>query len=216
MRVLLLRHGETAGNREKRYVGKRTDEGLTPEEAKRLLSGAKKREKEAPGLWGRPERLYVSPMRRCLETAKLVFPKERFPECERIPVPELAECDFGDFEYKNYMDLNGDAAYQRFIDSGGTDGFPGGERVEEFKARCVKAFGQVTAGELQRAGGRESTIVFVVHGGTLMAVLEAFARPGRDYFSWQVKNGCGYLARAMEDCEMPFGFYLADAVNISV
>lgn len=28
MRILLLRHGETAGNLEKRYVG-RTDEGLT-------------------------------------------------------------------------------------------------------------------------------------------------------------------------------------------
>ena len=37
---------------------------------------------------------------------------------------KLEEMDFGDFEYKNYHELNGNAAYQAWIDSGGTDCLP--------------------------------------------------------------------------------------------
>lgn len=216
MRVLLLRHGETKGNREKRYVGNRTDEGLTLEERERFLKASEERKAAASGLWGCVEEIYISPMKRCTETAELVFPPRWFPECQRILVPGLTECDFGSFEYKNYIELNGNADYQRFIDSGGTDGFPGGERVEQFKARCVKAFGQAAAGLFKKARDSEKTAAFVVHGGTIMAVMEAFAKPGGNYFSWQVKNGCGYLCRAVPDLGMPFGFYLTDAEKISV
>lgn len=215
MRVLLLRHGETAGNREKRYVGCKTDEGLTEEAREKFIRAAEEKGAVLEKLVGPVEELYVSPMKRCLETAALVFPKNRFPGCRMLRVPELSECDFGSFEYKNYQELNGNTEYQRFLDSGGKDGFPEGEPVEGFKSRCVKAFGRIMAGELEKIMDKE-TIVFVVHGGTIMAVMEAFAKPARDYFSWQIKNGCGCLCEVVRDVKMPSGFYLSVIAEISV
>ena len=32
----------------------------------------------------------------------------------------------------------------------------------------------------------------VIHGGTIMSILDGFAVPHRDYFDWQVKNLEGY------------------------
>lgn len=32
----------------------------------------------------------------------------------------------------------------------------------------------------------------VVHGGTIMSILDAFAVPSRNYFDWQVQNLEGY------------------------
>ena len=34
---------------------------------------------------------------------------------------------------------------------------------------------------------------FVVHGGTIMSILEKYAVPRRDYFGWHCENGCGYI-----------------------
>ena len=119
MRILLLRHGETAGNLEKRYVG-RTDEGLTEAAIQALRQISEKRKQLLYGLLGPVAAVYASPMRRCLETAALVFPEKDFSGVPVRLVPGLSECDFGRFEYKNYRELSGDADYQRFIDSGGT------------------------------------------------------------------------------------------------
>ena len=39
---------------------------------------------------------------------------------------------------------------------------------------------------------------FVVHGGTIMAVLSAFSQTGGEFYDWQVSNGSGYSAIAEE------------------
>ena len=61
----LIRHGKTAGNRERRYMGGRTDEPLLPEERQFL------QKKKAPEV----TRVFVSPMKRCVETAEILFPR---------------------------------------------------------------------------------------------------------------------------------------------
>lgn len=172
MKVYLIRHGETKGNREHRYVGV-TDEGLLAEAAA-LLAQQKMPEAAC---------VYVSPMQRCRETAQLLYPGQEQKICEAF-----RECDFGEFEYKNYEELNGNPAYQRFIDTLGESGFPGGEEKRSFQQRCVKGFREALAQE----EGRD--VAFVVHGGTIMAILDYFSSPHRDYYDWQVKNGCGYMA----------------------
>ena len=187
MRILLLRHGETAGNLEKRYVG-RTNEGLTEAAIQALRQTSEKRKQLLYGLLGPVAAVYASPMRRCLETAALVFPEKDFSGVPVRLVPGLSECDFGRFEYKNYRELSGDADYQRFIDSGGTDGFPGGEAVAQFKRRCAD-------------------------GGSIMAVLEAFGRPEREYYSWQTGCLSGYLCRTGEENGH---FCLTDVAEISI
>lgn len=186
MKIYFIRHGQTKGNREGRYVG-RTDEPLLAEARKILLEKGRLL-KENP----EPELLYVSPLRRCRETAQILFPGK-----EQIVVDALRECDFGAFEYRNYTELNGNPDYQRFIDSGGVCGFPDGEALKEFQDRCVSGFCGVIDSVWERS--QNISMAFVIHGGTIMAVLDRFSSPHRDYFEWQTGNGDGYAAEAFYD-----------------
>ena len=182
--ILLIRHGKTAGNLLGRYIGSRTDEPLC-EEGKAELSGKKLPEVDL---------LYVSPMKRCVETAMILWPS--FDRNQLQKVPDLKECDFGDFENKNYKELSGNPDYQAWIDSNGTLPFPNGESMDAFKSRCRRAFAAI-AKEVQ-AKEEVSRAGIVVHGGTIMAILEAYGYPERAYFDYQVKNGCGYRLTPVE------------------
>lgn len=172
MKWILIRHGATMGNLEKRYVGCRTDEPLCPEGIAQL----KQREVPAAG------RVFASPMRRCLETAAILY-----PGIEPEIVPDFRECDFGAFEYHNYPELNGREDYQAWIDSGGELPFPGGESRAEFAKRCVDAFERI-----RKEAPREDCAL-IVHGGTVMAIMEAAARPKGNYYDFQAGNGCGFI-----------------------
>lgn len=176
----MIRHSVTAGNLEGRYIGSRTDEPLC-EEGIRLLKS-----RSYPPV----DRIYVSPMRRCVETAGLLW-----KEVPMIQKPDLRECDFGTFENKNYQELDGNPAYQAWIDSGGVLPFPEGESMEQFKARCRRAFEEIVE-ETEKEKDLRAAIV--AHGGTIMAILEEYGLPKRAYFDYQVKNGCGYLLTPAE------------------
>jgi alpha-ribazole phosphatase len=184
LKLIFIRHGKTKGNTQGRYVG-RTDEPLLPESMEHLKKLAQEYVISGPesdkGSFLRPELVVTSPMLRCRQTADILFPN--------IPCfvqDGLQEMDFGEFEYKNYQELSGNRAYQAYIDSGGRTAFPGGESPKKFKTRCCKAFLEA----VNQADNTETNVVaFVVHGGTIMAVLEAFGEPRRSYFDWQIKNG---------------------------
>ncbi len=175
----LYRHGKTKGNEEGRYLG-RTDESLS-EEGKKAL-----REKRMPPA----EAVFSSPKKRCQETAALFFPGQ----C-RIIVPDLRECDFGIFENKNWRELSGNPAYQKWIDSGGILPFPGGESGEGFQKRCREAFLEVLA-FCKREGIERAAIV--IHGGTIRSILSAWGEPARGFYDWNPKNGGGYRIRVKE------------------
>ena len=191
--LILIRHGKTAGNLLGRYIGSRTDEPLC-DEGREGLAG-----KQLPEV----ERLYVSPMKRCVETAELLWPE--FDRKNIQKVTDLRECDFGDFENKNYKELSGNGDYQAWIDSNGTLSFPNGESMDAFKSRCLEAFAQIAeevSGAEQEWIASGKTGIFragiVVHGGTIMAILEQYGYPKRAYFDYQVKNGCGYRLTPVE------------------
>ena len=177
MEIYWLRHGKTKSNEEHRYLGK-TDEGLTEAETERLQA------KKVPEAW-QTFPLFSSPMKRCRQTAELLFQKEP------LLIPEWVEMDFGLFEGKNYQDLKGDAYYQRWIDSDGTLPFPQGESREAFLQRSRKGLERMLF--LLDKDGMPDKVVAVVHGGTIMAVLSELT--GREYFSFQVPNGGGYRTR---------------------
>lgn len=171
MTIALIRHGQTPGNAQGRYIGSRMDEGLS-EAGRAALTG-----RSAP----KARRVFVSPMRRALETARLLYPLLE-PEI----VADFRECDFGEFEGKNYAELNGRSDYQAWIDSGGQLRFPGGESREEFVERCVRAW------DALRPTLKEDCAL-IAHGGTIMAIMAHCARPQGDYYDFQVKNGEGFL-----------------------
>ena len=165
----------TKGNREHRYVGV-TDEGILPEEKERLQARAAEMDLH-------PAIVFVSPARRCRETAECLFPGAA-PAL--IVVPEFMEMNFGAFEYMSWQEIDQDpdpahrAAYQRYIDSGGETAFPGGESKAEFTRRVcdgferavlpriqalMKATDASTAGEIK--AGTDKQIVFrLQHDGS--------------------------------------------------
>ncbi len=165
-----IRHGMTAGNKEKRYVG-RTDEPLCQEGIEKV------RELILPDC----DLLISSPMRRCLQTAEILYPGKPIQIYE-----EFRECDFGVFEMHNYQELSGRPDYQFWIDSGGTAAFPGGESPEEFKNRITKAFQKFLI------SCRQQRVVFIIHGGTIMSIMEKYAIPSQNYYAWHVPNANGY------------------------
>lgn len=226
MELVMIRHGRTKGNTENRYIGT-TDEPLLASEAERLSAKRKLLEEMR---MDHPDILLVSPLRRCLETAAILF-----PESEPVIVPDFRECDFGEFENKNYQELSGNVDYQRWIDSGGKLPFPGGESMSSFQERVCRAFDRVVreasehlcgdtgrvsgaseylCGETGRTGkaleeaqdrsisgtSGDSVIraAMVVHGGTIMAVLEKYGYPRKSYFEWHVGNGDGFLLSVRE------------------
>lgn len=172
MLICLLRHGATDYTAAGRYQGRR-DVPLSPAGRAALI----------PADFS-PETVYVSPLSRAVETAAILFPR-----AERIPVPDLVELDFGVFEGRTWREMEHDGDYRAWVDGGCLGRCPGGESREEFTRRVCGAF----AGLVDRAlAGRAKQLVIVAHGGVLMAALERFALPHRDYFDWQVPCGGGF------------------------
>lgn len=191
MKIYLIRHSITEGNKEKRYIGI-TDEPLC-EEGIQLL-------KERSGRYPLTEHVYVSPMKRCMQTAEIIYPdmkeKKAFTSNEK-----LRECNFGMFENHNYMELSDNPKYQAWIDSGGKLPFPEGESREEFICRTLEGFREVV---LDACKNRWNTVSIIAHGGTIMSIMERYARKedgtlAGSYYDYQVKNGEGYELRISEN-----------------
>ena len=177
MELILIRHLKTPGNEKRQYIGS-TDEALSEQEVQNFVQ--KQKRKNYPPV----QQVIVSPMKRCIQTAELIYPKNQVTQEEL-----LKECDFGIFEGKTYEELKDKAEYQAWLDSGGTIAFPEGEDQKEFRLRCVK--GMLCQIDRLCKENVESA-AFVVHGGTIMAVLEQLAEDQKYFYHWQVENGGGY------------------------
>lgn len=212
MKIILIRHGQTQGNLEKRYIG-RTDEALCQEGIDNLL---RLREE---GIYPKADKVFISPMERCRETAELLYPGMAYETNW-----DLRECDFGEFENKNYMELSGNPNYQKWVDSMGTLPFPEGESSMSFKERCRKGYQEIINENIKlieniiqndnvnrdenknhkeknllEEDNELKSIAFIIHGGTIMSILEEYAKPQKDFYHWQVGNGEGYLCNLMDD-----------------
>lgn len=173
MKIVLLRHGETLYNRERRYQGTR-DIPLS-ETGRAALS-------PAPFA---ARRVWVSPLCRAVETARILF-----PGAQLIRVPDLREIELGAFEGRTADEMQDDAAYRAWVDGNCQGRPPGGETREEYSARTCAAFEGIVNGALARG---EEVLPVVAHGGTQMAVMKRFSDMAEDYFSWGTGNGAGYV-----------------------
>ena len=195
-KCILIRHAATDGNKEKRYIGCRTDEGLSQEgidsclHFRDMLSSLIRRYKtENESL-----NICTGPMKRAYETAGLLF-----PEAYVNVINELTEMDFGCFEGHNYEELNGNPDYQCFIDSGGTARIPGGESRDDFIMRSMRGFyramrdnADCLSSENPVCSTKDRSInVIVCHSGNIMAVMSSLT--GGDYYDHHVNNLDGYI-----------------------
>ena len=168
MNVWLIRHGRTEWNDTGRYQGQ-TDLPLSNEGAAELVRADFS-----------PKTVYVTPLKRTQETARILFPDAR-----QIVIDDLREMDFGVFEGRTYIEMENDAQYREWVEDKCRGRCPGGESREEFAARVCAAFEKLM-------DESEDDVVIVAHGGTQMSVMERFAVPHEPYFSRNAKNGTGY------------------------
>ena len=175
-KFLLIRHGKTAGNAERRYIG-------DPEEpiCEEGLKAA--RELAQSGVLPPVEAVFSSTALRCRQTAEILFPGARVMDCA------LSEIDFGLFKGKTADELKDDDEYAAWLETGCMGDIPGGGSVSAFKNHCCEVFQGIAA------ENRNGTTAMVVHGGNIMAILERFALPKKDFYDYHVPNLGRFLCR---------------------
>lgn len=179
MKLILIRHFPTKGNRLKQYIG-RTDEPVDEEATAEILENFR----NASFFYPEVSLVVSSPMVRCCQTAEILYPGIKKITCEK-----LRETDFGDFEGKTYDELKDDLSYRQWL-SDGIDGIiPNGESRKEFEKRCIDGFLEI----MDKICREEiPSVAFVIHGGTIMTLMNQFSSEKRNFYDWQVKNGQGY------------------------
>lgn len=175
MKVTFIRHGKTAGNMLRRYIGK-TDEPL----CKEGRADAEMCEKDFS-----LKVVYVTPLKRTQETARILF-----PNAEQIIVDDFCEMNFGVFENRSADEMANDAAYRAWVEGKCVGKCPGGESMSEFCKRVVSAF-------KKNFGNLSDDAVIVAHGGVIMALLSAFSKGNNTFYDWYVPNLGKYSATVL-------------------
>lgn len=173
-----IRHGVTKYNANHKFVGS-TDLSLTHDGIKMIKD-----------LWDERkvhfdhEILYSSPMKRCIETASIIFPGENINT-----VDNFREMDFGIFEGKTHEDLMDMDAYKEFRDSKGRTQIPKGESGIEFGRRVLRGFFEVVSD----MNSKEKNVAAIVcHGGVIMALFSLLCDESDDIYHYYLNNGEGY------------------------
>jgi alpha-ribazole phosphatase len=178
--ITLLRHGLAEGERAGRYIG-HTDAPLTEEGKTQLLQMREQ--------YGYPavSALFTSPLRRCRETAVLLYPGQN-----AIALDGLREYYFGEYENKTPAELENHPVFHRWLS--GEPGLtpPFAEGQADFQERILGTFRKLVGGLFKT--GTEHTAV-VTHGGIIMALLARFGIPEAPMHEWLTPSGCGYLLR---------------------
>ena len=178
--VYLIRHALTQGNLEGRYIGQ-TDEPLSREGIEQLE--AMKNDYGYPY----PDVVFSSTLKRCIETAKILYP-DKTP----IEMRGFEECDFGEFEGHTAEELEKYEEFSQWL-AGGGDARPlNGESNQEFATRVCNCFSKTVDG-LIKTGTRSAAII--THGGVIMSILAAFGIPELPMTEWLCPSACGYTIR---------------------
>lgn len=176
-KLYLLRHGMVRDNLEGRYVGSQ-DPDLCEEGVAQLVELRDKY--EYPGVG----RVYSSPMKRCVETARLLYP-EQTP----VTVSELRDCGLGKFEGHTVEELRSDPTFRKWMEDAAVTTPEGGETLADFRDRIVSGLDAVIR-DIMRDGVSEA--VLITHGGVISTLLAECGMPRRSVAEWPVDSGCGY------------------------
>lgn len=175
----LIRHGLTEGNLKGLYIGSGTDSPLCETGIERLeyLKDA--------FAYPYPEKLYVSPMTRCRQTAEIIY-----PGIEQNVVDKMKECNFGVFDGKSFQELM--RAHPEFLTwlSPESKFKPeGGESSREFRERVVLGINEIFT-DMMTKGIHEAACV--THGGVIILLMSLLAYPRKAPDQWSADNGCGF------------------------
>jgi broad specificity phosphatase PhoE len=151
MKLFLIRHGETKENQLGIIMGQ--NPGHLSASGKQSLANLKKNTDSI-----RVDAVYSSDLKRCVDSAKLLFADRK---ADIKLEPRLREINFGDLQGKPYSALDEDYLH----DIGRK--FPGGESNEEFIKRTIDAVNDI----LKNESGKN--IVIICHSGTISIIQAA-------------------------------------------
>ncbi|MEN1985759.1 histidine phosphatase family protein [Paenibacillus hubeiensis] len=188
----LVRHGTTAWNTEKRYLG-HTDIGLLPEAEQELAS---LREHLVGIEW---RSVHSSDLLRCRQTLEWVAPLHAG---QAHMDSRLREIHFGEWEGRTYEELKHLARYREWIDSPQTVTPPGGEPWSSFAARIDDFLNEVIWAEPRHERTGDSTTaqtkdLVIAHGGVIRYMLTRLL-PGQAF--WDVSVIPGQAIRLQLEC----------------
>lgn len=178
--IQLIRNGLTAGNVGGRYIG-HTDEELSTEGIEQIKQ--MKTDYKYPDV----EAVFSSPLKRCTQTAKLIY-----PNCDPIIIDGFIEYNFGEFEGKSAEELESHPVFPDWLAGKKGVSPPFGESNEDFSQRIAQTMVKVIDGVIQ--SGITKTAI-VTHGGVIMALLAMFGLPEASMHEWLTPGGCGYTIR---------------------
>lgn len=184
MEIVLVRHSITASNLERRFTGL-SDIPIIEE-------GAALSREISPTL-PKVDKVYVSPLLRCRQTAELLWPNGE----EMVVVDDLREMDFGPFEGLTHEDLKDNPNYLQWLKDGDfTEGLGGGEPIAKVVTRMVAAVGKIIEDAKQNGYQR---VGIMTHGGTIMALMTTVGAPKRNsFYDWKPQNSSGWLLEVTE------------------
>lgn len=178
IQLVLLHNGKTKGIAEQRYIGS-TDESLSEEGIHEL------RERFGTGFYPLLSAVCSSPMKRCLETAEILY-----PNLKPTVMQGFRPRSYGRYEGKSYIDLKDDAPYQSWVRSIGKLPFPDGDSESEFNARYLAAFDQLT-GQLRASVRPEAAIRvgLILHREIIAEILVERLPVRENALKYHLKNG---------------------------
>lgn len=150
MKLILIRHGETEWNKQRRIQGCRSDTRLSQkglEQADRLAAALRKERVDA---------IYASPMKRASETAQIIA------EACKLQVHvfnELREIDAGELDGLFEHELTGpyETAWKEFRNGNASTPLPGGESLQDVQKRTSWAVDRMLEKHI------DGTVVVVAH-----------------------------------------------------
>ena len=177
MKLILIRHGETHWNNERRVQGGDSDIELND-------TGLEQARKLADFLQNEPvTSILSSPLRRARATAEVIASHHRLP----VEVDQgLMELRVGELEGMSLSNLN--TTFSQFLmqwwQNGGSNKLPKGESLVELQQRAWKAVERLLEKHKTNPGHNEGTSVVVVshYFVTLAIILKALNLP-LDYFT---------------------------------
>jgi alpha-ribazole phosphatase len=176
-RIYLIRHGEIVGSGEFRYNGQ-ADVPLTPKGLDQYRALAE-RLKNAP-----ISACYSSDLSRCMDGADILCADR---EIRPVPMPELRELSFGEWEGLTWAELE-----EKFPDQWQTRmndfvGYraPGGECLLDLRDRAIPAITKIVSCH------RGEEVFVVAHGGAnRIILLDALGAPVSSMFRIEQDFGC--------------------------
>lgn len=178
--LYFFRHGITKGNLNAQYIG-RTDLPLTTDSINSLKSI------KAHEHYPKVDAVFSSPLKRCLDSAKIMFPQNNV-----LVIDDFTEYNFGEFEGMTAEELKDNQEFREWLHGDITSKPPFGESNAQFARRICSAFEKVIDGCIKTG---TQNIAIVGHAGVIMTLLSCYGLPEAPMAHWQVDPGYGYKLR---------------------